>query len=119
MVTDILNPMVDSLLSDHTCFFFNDSPVLVAVYMLLETGTELHVTHIIQENINNWPSPATHLWSRHHVTKLQEKKDSLQSVRDEYTLRSYDNSKNPSYLFGPKFLPDVKAISSLSWENFY
>lgn len=78
MVTDILNPTVrifvaDSFLSNHTCFFFNDSPVLIAVYMLLEPGTELDVTHIIQENINNWPSPATYLWSRHHITKLQEK----------------------------------------------
>lgn len=80
MVTEVLNSTVglfvsDLLLGDHTCFFFNDSPVFIAVNMLLEPGTELHVTHIIQENIDDWPSPTTYLWSRHHFTELQGKAD--------------------------------------------
>lgn len=75
-MTEVLNPTVglfvpDSPLSDHTCFFFNDSPVLIAVNVLLESGTELHISHVIQQNINDRPSPATYLWSRHHFTKLQ------------------------------------------------
>lgn len=79
-MTEVLNSVVglfvpDSLLRDHTCFFFNDSPVLIAVNMLLEPGTELHVAHIIQENIDDRPGPATHLWSRYHFTKLQGKTD--------------------------------------------
>lgn len=80
MVTKGLNPkpglfVPDSFQGEHTCFFFNDSPILITVNMLLEPGTELHVTHIIQKNIDDWPSPATNLWSRHHFTKLQIKTD--------------------------------------------
>lgn len=123
MVTEVLNPTVGlvvpgSLLGDHTCFFFNDSPVLIAVNMFLEPGTELHITHVIQENINDRPSPATHLWSRHHFTKLQGKTGWLQSVGHECTCGNCNDSNSPDGFGGPTLLPAVRAIASFPSENF-
>lgn len=107
MVTEVLNPTVglfvqDSLLGDHTCFFFNDSPFLIAVNVLLEPGTKLHVTHIIQKNIDDRPSPATYLWSRHHFTKLQGKTDWLPSVGHKCTCGK-SNCNSLTALMVPPF----------------
>lgn len=104
MVTEVLNPTVgifvtNSFLGDHTCFFFNDSPVLIAVNMLLEPGTELHIAHIIQKNIDDRPSPATYLWSRNHFTKLQGKTDWLPSVGHKCTCGN-SNCNSPDSFDG-------------------
>ena len=56
----------------HTCFLLNDSPVLEAVNMLLQPRAELHVAHVVQEDIDDGPCPAAHFWGRQELAELKE-----------------------------------------------
>lgn len=55
-----------------TCLLLDDGPVLKAVDVLLQPRAELHIAHIVQEDINDGPCPAAHLRGRYELTELKE-----------------------------------------------
>lgn len=65
-------PARSSRSSSPTCLLLDDSPVLEAVDVLLQPRAELHVAHVVQEDVDDGPRPAAHLRGRQDLAELEE-----------------------------------------------
>lgn len=56
-----------------TGFVFDGAPAVVAVQVLHQSGAERHVTHVVQQHVEDRPRPPTDAGRRDHVAELAVK----------------------------------------------
>ena len=51
--------------------------------MLLQPRAELHVAHVVQEDIDDGPCPAAHFWGRQDLAELKENTHQRWGAQDQ------------------------------------